>query len=65
MMHAFARTLSASFFILVHVLAQDHAAFFSPIPEVFADTNVVLLKDRLAVIPGDWQYDHIGEVDSS
>ncbi|KAI7458080.1 hypothetical protein KC364_g10559 [Hortaea werneckii] len=43
----------------VAVAADDESAFFSPLPEAFSNTKVVLLKDKLAVIPGDWEHDNI------
>ncbi|GAB1741303.1 hypothetical protein NU219Hw_g6542t1 [Hortaea werneckii] len=45
----------------VAVAADDHPPFFSPLPEAFSNSKVVLLKDKLAVIPGDWEHDNIGE----
>ncbi|GAB1731978.1 hypothetical protein NU195Hw_g231t1 [Hortaea werneckii] len=43
----------------VAVAADDESAFFSPLPEAFSNSKVVLLKDKLAVIPGDWEHDNI------
>ncbi|KAI7564303.1 hypothetical protein KC317_g7154, partial [Hortaea werneckii] len=48
----------------VAIAADDESAFFSPLPEAFSNSKVVLLKDKLAVIPGDWEHDNIGEFSS-
>ena len=45
----------------VAVAAHDESPFFSPLPGPFSNTKVVLLKDKLAVIPGDWEHDNVGE----
>ncbi|KAI6900190.1 hypothetical protein KC318_g6892 [Hortaea werneckii] len=45
----------------VAVAADDDSPFFSPLSEAFSNSKVVLLKDKLAVIPGDWEHDNIGE----
>ena len=39
---------------LIFANAQSNGDLLRPVPAQWADTPVVLLKDNLAVIPGEW-----------
>ncbi|RMY93135.1 hypothetical protein D0861_02101 [Hortaea werneckii] len=61
MYFSFSSGLLSSLFTVacVTVAAHDESPFFSPLPGPFSNTKVVLLKDKLAVIPGDWEHDNV------
>lgn len=43
----------------IYAISEDTSALLAPLPAGFSDTSIVLLKDRLAVIPGEWHVDSL------